>query len=160
MNDFIKNPQKSKSLKKITLDKAQIEKLLASIDRSNIYGSRDYALINLIVHTGLRITEIINTTKGDIVDCCGLVVLWTQQNNKNYKDKNVKLTNKIYSPIYEYLKIINSENDTDPLFSSHSKKNFGQPLTARSISRIVKNRLNNIGINNKYVNTYSLRNSK
>ena len=159
MNNTINNHKKTRAFKKFTLNSNQITELLQSIDRSDIYGSRDYALINLIVNTKLKIAEITNTIKGDIIDCCGFVILWVQQNNAQNKSKKIILSNKISAPIYEYLKIIKSESDTDPLFASHSKKNFGQPLTARSISRIVKNRLKDIGITKKFVNTYCLRNS-
>jgi integrase/recombinase XerD len=156
MSQSIKINKKNINLKKTALKKTEVENLLSSINRSNISGSRDYALINLIATTGLRTHEIINAKKGDLINCCGFIILWVQQKNEN---KSLKLSNKIYIPIYEYLKIVKSESDIDPIFQSHSKKNFGQALTTRSISRIVKNRLKNIGITKKFINTDSLRNS-
>ena len=44
-----------------------------------------------------------------------------------------------------------------PLFASISDRNYGEPLSTRSISRIIKNRLIQIGLNSKRYTAHSLR---
>jgi integrase len=48
------------------LDAADVKKLLASIDRSTLYGARDYALILFYIFTGRRNSEVRKLTWGDI----------------------------------------------------------------------------------------------
>lgn len=143
-----------KQVKNKIIKKSNVKKLLTKINRSNIDGLRDFAIINLIARTGLKVNELLCLKKCDIISCCGLVGLWIKQ-----KNKSLKISNKAYFPIYKYLGSINSKNDTDPIFQSHSKKNFGQSLTNRSIYRIIKNRLKRIGIDKQFVNSESIRKS-
>jgi len=153
----IKGPKKKNIIKKAFLNNEQVEELLKSIDRATVDGKRDYALINLMVSTGIRIIEVQQAKRGDLIDCCDFVVLWAQGKGKDFKNKHIKLEKAIFAPIYEYLDERKLSSDTEPLFASHSKKNFGQSITIRSISRIVKNRLRAIGINNKKISADSLR---
>jgi integrase/recombinase XerD len=48
------------------LEKAEIEVLLASIDRSTLSGQRDYAMFSLMFNTGARIQEILNLRVRDV----------------------------------------------------------------------------------------------
>jgi len=48
------------------LEKTEIEALLASIDRSNQAGQRDYALFALMFNTGARVQEILNLRVRDL----------------------------------------------------------------------------------------------
>ena len=49
------------------LDREQIEALLAAPDLSTWYGRRDRALLHLCVQTGLRVSELIDLRRGDVV---------------------------------------------------------------------------------------------
>ena len=48
------------------LEKAEIEVLLASIDRSTLSGQRDYAMFSLMFNTGARVQEILNLRVRDV----------------------------------------------------------------------------------------------
>ena len=48
------------------LEKAEIEVLLAGIDRSALSGQRDYALFSLMFNTGARVQEILNLRVRDV----------------------------------------------------------------------------------------------
>jgi integrase/recombinase XerD len=48
------------------LDKAEIEALLASPDRSTRIGRRNHALLLLAVQTGLRVSELTRLRCGDV----------------------------------------------------------------------------------------------
>lgn len=150
-------PQKISNRRKESLTGIQVKTILSSIDRTNIEGKRDFALINLMIWTGLRCNEIIKALKGDIANCCGSQLLWVQTKKGIGKDENILLTDKLFGPINDYLEARRSMSDTEPLFASHSKKNFGQPLTTRSISRIIKNRLKDARIDSNRISANSLR---
>lgn len=126
---------------KKSLSGAQIAVILKTIDSKTVGGKRDFALINLMMSTGLRTTQIAPLLLGDIANCCGSQLLWIQTGNDKGKIKNIKLSKNIFNPIKDYLEARQAHSASEPLFASHSKKNFGQPLTIRSVSRIIKNRL-------------------
>ena len=48
------------------LEKAEIEVLLAGIDRSTLSGQRDYAMFSLMFNTGARVQEILNLRVRDV----------------------------------------------------------------------------------------------
>ena len=67
------------------------------------------------------------------------------------------LTENALAPLKEYIKARGRVRDEDPLFASHSTKNRGSLLTTRSVSRIVKERLKQMGIDDDRITAHSLR---
>ena len=62
------------------------------------------------------------------------------------------------SPIRNYLIARKAlDEDDEPLFASVARRNFGQALTTRTLSRIVKGRLNAIGLTGEEYTAHSLR---
>lgn len=153
----IKPTKRKHGFKKDALSVDQAKKLLLSIDRSNTSGRRDYALINIMLRTGLRTIEIVKALKSDIASYSGEAVLWIQGKGHDSKDEFVVLTEPSLLPLREYLYTRGNVKESDPVFASHSTKNFGKPLTTRSISRIVKERLKEIGIMDSRFTAHSLR---
>jgi site-specific recombinase XerD len=49
------------------LDRAEMSALLAAPDRATWAGRRDHALLSVALQTGLRVSEIINLRRGDVV---------------------------------------------------------------------------------------------
>lgn len=153
----IKGPKKRHGFKKDSLSIEQIKKLSESINRSTLDGMRDFALINLMIRTGLRTIEIIRATKEDVTINQGEYVLWIHGKGRDSKDEFVLLTQSTLVPIRDYILARGSTNEGAPIFASHSTKNFGKRLTTRSVSRIVKNRLRAIGIIDNRLTAHSLR---
>jgi len=153
----IKGAKRPKGFRKDVLTVAQIKDVLSNIDRSDLEGKRDYALINLLVRTGLRTIEIQRALIEDLRQEGGEAVLFIQGKGRDLKDDFVLLTNETLKPIREYLKERGKVGEKDPLFSSHSNKNKGKGLTTRSIRRIVKERLTEIGIDDRRLSAHSLR---
>jgi len=153
----IKGAKRPKGFRKDVLTVAQIKDVLSNIDRSDLEGKRDYALINLLVRTGLRTIEIQRALIEDLRQEGGEAVLFIQGKGRDLKDDFVLLTNETLKPIREYLKERGKVGEKDPLFSSHSNKNKGKGLTTRSIRRIVKKRLTEIGIDDRRLSAHSLR---
>jgi integrase/recombinase XerD len=153
----IKGTKQSRSFKKDCLTVSQVKELLNNIDRSTVQGKRDFAILNLMIRTGLRTIEIIRADIADIRQHSGEAILWIQGKGRDNKDEFVLLTPETLKPINEYLYSRGNVQDKEPLFTSLSDRNSNQRLTTRSISRIVKQHLRGIGLDNDRLTAHSLR---
>ena len=153
----VKGVTDSRSFKKEPLTPDQARRLLASVDRGTEKGMRDFAILNLMLRTGLRDIEIVRANCRDIQTKAGVDVLYVQGKGRASKDSFVVLTPKALSPITTYLEKRGNVNKLDPLFASVSSRNAGERLTVRSISRIAKSALRAIGIDDERYTAHSLR---
>ena len=139
----------------LTLDQAK--DLLKSIDRTTDEGKRNFALIQLLLTTGLRTIEIERANIEDIRNIGNNSVLDVQGKGRDVKDDFVKLTYETLKAINEYLSTRNIKSGKEPLFTSLSDRTNGQRLKTRSIRDIIKKAYLKIGINNEKITTHSLR---
>lgn len=153
----VKGAKRVKGFRKDPLSIDQIKDLLNNIDRSTFQGLRDYALINLLIRTGLRTIEAIRADVDDIRQDGGEAVLWIQGKGREEKDEFVLLTPDTLKPINEYIKARKKVDPEAPLFTSISDRNNGQRLSTKSIRRIVKDNLKDIGLDNGRLTAHSLR---
>ena len=153
----IKGATRARGFRKDPLTLGQVRELLESVERAELPGLRDYALINLFVRTGLRTIEAIRTNVEDIRQEGGEALLWIQGKGRDDKDDFVLLTGETLKPIYEYLQARGSSKPEAPLFSSMSHRNGGARLTTRTLRRIIKGRLQAIGIDSDRLTAHSLR---
>jgi integrase/recombinase XerC/integrase/recombinase XerD len=150
----IKTPKRKQQFKKQPLLPAQATALL------NFYQDRalrDYAIISLLLRTGLRTIEVIRATVEDITFKGGQRVLLVQGKGRDEKDNFVLLTDKTYQPIAEYLATRGNINSSEPLFTSTSNNSKGERLTTRTISYIAKEGLKAIGLDESSYTAHSLR---
>jgi len=150
----IKSPKRKQQFKKQPLLPSQATELL------NYYQdkvARDYAIINLLLRTGLRTVEIMRAKVEDITYKGSQRVLLVQGKGRDEKDDFVLLTDKTYQPLAEYLATRGNINPSEPLFISTSNNSSGDSLTTRSISYIAKEGLKAIGLNEKAFTAHSLR---
>jgi len=153
----IKGAKRPKGFRKDSLTPDQLREALSTLKRKSLEGLRDYALFNLMARTGLRDIEVSRAQVGDIRQEAGQPVLWIQGKGRDTKDDFVLLTPEALKPIKRYLKARGAVQEGDPLFCSHSDRNSGQALTTRSISRIIKTALRQIGLDDKRLTAHSLR---
>jgi len=146
-----------KSHQKESLSLDALKALLASIDCSSIEGKRDFALINILVRTGLRLKEVAAATIEDIYEQRGEMLLWIHGKGRSGKDEFVLLTQQALTPLREYLAEKTICSEKDPLFTSLSDRNYGKKLTVFSLSRIIKKRLRAAGLDSKRITAHSLR---
>jgi len=150
----IKTPKRKQQFKKQPLLPSQATALL------NYYqskASRDYAIITLLLRTGLRTIEVIRASVEDITFKGSQRVLLIQGKGRDEKDNFVVLTDKTYQPIAEYLATRDNINTSEPLFTSTSNNSKGERLTTRSISYIAKEGLKAIGLDERAFTAHSLR---
>jgi integrase/recombinase XerD len=153
----VKGTKKAKGFRKDCLTPFQIREALNSIDKGSVEGLRDHALFNLLIRTGLRTVEVARAQVGDLRQESGEAVLWVQGKGRSNKDEFVVLVDETLKPLREYLSARGEISDTTPLFASISDRNCGLPLTTKSISRIIKNILRGIDLNDKRLTAHSLR---
>jgi len=153
----IKGAKKPQGFQREYLILNQFKELLESIQIDTLQGLRDYAMINLMVRTGLRDIEVKRIDIKDIQPKGDKIVLYIQGKGSDAKDEFVILKTATYKPIQAYLSARGIYKDIDPLFISLSNRNKGQRLTTKSISRVVKGRLRDINIDSKRLTAHSLR---
>ncbi len=153
----VKGAKKPKGYRKDILTPDQLRETLDSMDRSTLKGKRNYALFNLMARTALRDIEVSRALVEDIRQEAGQPVLWVHGKGRDSKDDFVLLTEEALKPIKEYLKERGEVKPEDPLFCSLSDRNYGQAMTSRSISRIVKKALRKVGLDDKRLTAHSLR---
>ncbi len=153
----VKGDKKAKGFRKDCLTPGQLRDALDSLERSSLEGLRDYALFNLIARTGLRTIEVARAQVRDLRQESGQSVLWIQGKGRDSKDDFVVLMDEAERPIRNYLQARGKLSDDAPLFCSHSDRNSGHELTTRSISRIIKNILIGIGLDDSRLTAHSLR---
>lgn len=149
----IKSPKRKQQFKKQPLTTDQATKLLGYYQERAV---RDYAIVNLLLRTGLRTIETIRANVEDIIFKGSSRVLLIQGKGRDEKDNFVILTDKAYQPIERYLSTRRATG-SEPLFISDSNNNKGERLTTRTISYIVKEGLKAIGLNEKQFTAHSLR---
>lgn len=147
----------TKSHQKESLSIDALKKLLSSIDCSNVCGKRDFALINILVRTGLRLKEIASATLEDMYEQRGEMLLWIHGKGRSSKDEFVLLTPQTLVSLHDYLQVRVIKSESEPIFISLSDRNYGKRLTIFSLSRIIKRRLRAAGFDSKRITAHSLR---
>lgn len=153
----IKGAKKPKGFRKDTLSQGQLREALSSMELDTLESMRDYAIFNLMARTGLRAIEVSRALVEDIRMESGQEVLWVQGKGRDAKDDFVILTPEALEPIKNYLRARGAVKKEDPLFCSHSYRNMGDSLTTRSISRIIKQALQRVGLEDSRLTAHSLR---
>lgn len=153
----IKGAKHQQGFRKDALTVEQAKLLLTGIGTATIEGKRDFALVNLLVRTGLRTIEAERADIDDIRQEGGEALLYIQGKGRDSKDAFVVLTESTQKPIRDYLKARGKLDKGAPLFASHSDRNNGGRLTTRSISRIAKESLKHVGIESDRLTAHSLR---
>lgn len=147
----IRAPKKDNTFKKLYLSVDQVRMLLESIDKSKINGLRDYAIISLMVRTGVRRVEVCRMRVCDIADGGGAIAV--QRKGRVDKSNKIALPSKAMDAINNYLVARGEVDDVSPLFVGMGDG----PLTDYSISRMIKRRLSAVGVIGKAYTCHSLR---
>lgn len=158
----VKGVKIDKAHKKDYLTQHQSRRLLESIERSSLKGKRDYALLGLMITTGVRTVEVQRANIEDMETVGGFAVLYLQGKGRDEKAEYVKIAEPVEDAIRDYLGARAGKGKArisgeDPLFASISNKNHGKRMTTRSISRIVKGSFINAGYNSDRLTAHSTR---
>ena len=153
----IKGAKKPRGFRKDTLSQDQLREALNAMELVSLDSMRDYGIFNLTARTGLRAIEVSRALVEDIRMESGQEVLWVQGKGRDAKDDFVILTPEALEPIKNYLRARGAVKKEEPLFCSHSYRNMGDSLTTRSISRVIKEALKRVGLEDSRLTAHSLR---
>lgn len=150
----IKTPRRVQAFKKQHLTDNKSRELL---DHYESLSLRDFAIVNLILRTGLRTIEVVRADVGDITFKGERRILKVWGKGRTEKDDFVVLSEKAYRPIANYLATRKGAKAGQPLFTSNSRQNRGERLSTRTISGLCKDGLRAIGMDGKEFTAHSLR---
>lgn len=97
----VKSPRVSPHSNTAGLNRQQAERLLAQPDRATPVGIRDYAILSLMVHTGLRRAEVCAIRLGHLRDKSGFPVLVVT--GKGHKERDLKILPWLWQAIVSYI---------------------------------------------------------
>ena len=158
--EHVKGRKISHTFKKDYLTSKQARHVLETCDRSTAKGKRDFALLSLMMCTGIRTIEAARADVGDIRPAGESIVLYVQGKGRDDRQEYVKLEPPVESAIRDYLAAEydgKTPPEAAPLFGSAAHRNGGGRMTTRSISRIVKTHLLAAGLNSSRLTAHSLR---
>lgn len=125
----------------VALSKPRARQLLHAIDRSTPIGLRDYALVLLLIRTGIRRAEAAALTVGDLrqMDSHRVAII---QHGKEDKRRIVKLLPDVFKAIQAYMEAANrlQARPEEPLFVQIRRGGHVQKagLGTKAIETIVK----------------------
>lgn len=132
----VSSPKLDKTLPKF-LYSEEIEALFDSIDTSKVLGIRDYALLEFMYGTGVRVSELCSIEVNDIDYINKQVIVL----GKGKKERYLPLHDLVIDSLKEYityarseLQVKNKKEISDILFLN----NHGGPLTPRGVRDILK----------------------
>ena len=138
--------------KKDALAPEDVKFILESFETSTIQGKRDKAIFALMVTAGLRTIEVSRANIGDLIRRGKKIFLFVQGKGHDEKDALVKVADKVFSLIQEYLATRKNKYSDAPLFCTE----FGR-LRADVVSRIIKTSLRKAGYDSPRLTAHSLR---
>lgn len=135
----------------------QVRTVLEAIDTSDEAGKRNYALVYLMVTTGLLGIEIERARVGDIKEYDDKNILHVQGKGKHDKNDYVLMPEETHKRLQEYFSCRIGQNGETPLFTSLGDTGSGDPLCTRAMRNIVKKCFAAVGIKDDYMSSQSLR---
>ena len=155
ITEGVKAPRRTNKFEREPLTAAQAHALAEEVATTG--STRDAAIINLLLRTGMRTIEVARANIEDMQLLGGQVVLYVQGKGHVGKDNFVIVSDKCRAAIAAYLATRPNAAPTAPLFASDSNNNNGGRLTTRTISDIAKRHLKAIGVDSRSYTAHSLR---
>jgi len=145
----IKSPKANNETPHTALTKEQAVKLLASIDQKTHLGKRDYAMISLLLRTGIRRSECASLNIGDLQADQGHKVAIIRH-GKGDKRRKAKIPVDVFLSIEKYIRDghrLNASPDA-PLFTGFDRwdRPTGIRISNKLIERTVKAYGDDIGV--------------
>jgi len=157
----VKGPKKDKRFRRSALTPEEVKRLLRQLPQTTTAERRDYALVSLLVHTGLRTIEAQRARLKHIVQRHGQRVLRVQGKGRDGADQIVLVPDTCYQALEQYWAARAADGQAtgpeSPVFASLSARNYGQALTTRRISGLCKAAFAAVGLSDPLLSAHSLR---
>lgn len=141
------------------LQPGEIERLVAVIDESSEVGLRDKAIVELLLSSGLRVSELVGLNRDHVNTKRREFMV----RGKGQKDRPVFISQQAAQNVENYL--AQRADSLSPLFVSYSGRASGQNtsgdfkrLSARSVQRIIQKYAKQAGLT-KHVSPHTMRHS-
>lgn len=119
---------------------------------------RDALILRLMMNCAMRSVEIVRLDATDIEKRHGKIFLKVWGKGRKGKTARVEVSKTIYNQILDYLNARGSKREKgEAMFVSTARRNPGQRLTTKSISRIAKTTFRAVGIDSALVSCHSCR---
>lgn len=155
--DHINGLKLSDEHKRDYLSAKQVEMMLKAMPHKTVIERRNYAMVVLMVTSGLRTIELARALCGDVTLLGGTDVLWVQGKGRTDKADYVKLSFHAKQAIQDYLELRHEIGPQSPLFASDSNNSYGRPLTTRTIRGVNKPAMKNVGLVSPRLTAHSFR---
>lgn len=146
-----------KGHKKDSLTSTQAKELLKAVNTNTVKGKRDYAMLSLIITTGLRACEVSQADIQDLKTVGNTTCLFIKGKGRQDKTDFVKVPPQTETIIRQYLKVRQAKDIAEPLFTSTSNRSLGNRISTRTVSKIAKDSFKAIGIDSERITCHSLR---
>lgn len=144
--------------KKDALQREDVARIAATIDRSDESGKRLYAMYLLCVICGLRTIELHRADVADLKTVGGATYLYIQGKGHDDKDAPVLLIKEVCEAVADYLDSRSAEvKPKSPLFTSTSNRSKGGRIATTTISTMLKGLLVQAGYDSDRLTAHSLR---
>lgn len=153
----IKGVKIDKNHKKDYLTSTQAAAVLNNMPRETLKDKRNYAIVALMLTTGMRTVEVIRANISDLRTLGNSTVLFLQGKGRDDKTEYVKIAPEVEKAIREYLSLRAAADKEEALFTSTSHNNTGERMTTRSISGIAKESLVKAGYDSEMLTAHSFR---
>ena len=142
--------------KKDALQREDVAKIAATIDRESVQGKRLYAMYLLCITCGLRCIELHRANIEDIKKTGDRTYLYVWGKGKTEPDTPVLLIPEVQAAIEDYLQTREKTTNKSPLFIGTSNRSKGRIATT-TISTMLKTLLKDAGYNSDRLTAHSLR---
>jgi len=150
----VRTPKGRKGFRKMALTPEEAASLLEHLKGRSL---RDYAIVNLILRTGLRTIEVARADVGDVTRKRGKRILKVWGKGAEDKDAIVILGDPVWKPIREYLSKRGNPPKDAPLFVTDGKGHRGARVSTRTVQRLCKEAMRAIGLDGHEYSAHSLR---
>jgi len=143
--------------KKEPLDINQAKRLLETAYQyvGTIQGARNYAMIILMLVTGLRAIEVSRALRNDLSSMDDTHILYVQGKGRDDKDLFVKLPEEVLSAIHRYFQMRTDQDNH--LFVSHSHSVKDQGITTKTIQESIRELMMQADVKGPKISVHSLR---
>ncbi len=153
----IKGAKIDRNYKKEPLNKEQAIKLIevARQHKTDITGYRNYAIILLMIITGVRSIEVVRAMKADLSKLFKFSILYVHGKGKDGADTFVKLSQEVTDALNDYLN--RRKDNSRYLFVTHGETSSCQQLSSNTLRRAITILMKQAGIYNAKHTPHSLR---
>lgn len=155
ITEGLKNLRVQPHIRKEPLTVEQAATLLNSINRYTLDGKRDYAIISLMIVTGLRRVEVYRLNESDVIPDRSMLHIMRKGTTEKIW---MKIPEDTMNIIVDYVMCKESLPYHDPaLFVTHMIQHNNGRLSLYSVSDMINKRLKSIGLDTKFYTCHSLR---